>query len=210
MWVMGNTLSLAVPLQTRTATDGGWVTEDYIPPAGSEIDVSIVNATTGVRRKYEHTLDGNKVRFTDRGTLGCGIYGIEITVIETSEVNRRTFKCCQLLICNCTDEAGVLPDGEMLLDATVFVEGPKGEKGEQGPQGEQGEQGLQGPAGPQGEQGARGPQGEQGEQGLQGPAGPQGETGPAGTTDYNELQNKPDLSLYIEGITEDQFNVIFN
>lgn len=50
-----------------------------------------------------------------------------------------------------------------------------------------------GPAGPQG------PKGDTGDAGPQGPQGPKGDTGPAGapgTTDYNQLQNRPDLSVY--------------
>lgn len=58
----------------------------------------------------------------------------------------------------------------------------KGEKGEQGPQGE---------TGPQGEQGLQGPQGPQGEQG---PVGPQGPAGSGGTTNYNDLENKPQIN----------------
>jgi hypothetical protein len=55
---------------------------------------------------------------------------------------------------------------------------------------------LTGPAGPQGEQGPQGiqgPQGEQGPIGLTGPQGPIGPEGQAGTTDYNDLTNKPTL-----------------
>jgi len=75
-------------------------------------------------------------------------------------------------------------------------QGPKGDTGaigSQGPkgaQGEKGEKGDQGIQGPKGETGATGPQGPQGETG---PQGPQGETGPAGTTDYNDLTNKPTI-----------------
>ena len=56
--------------------------------------------------------------------------------------------------------------------------------------------------GPQGPQGERGEKGDKGDPGIQGPKGERGErgekgdTGPAGTTDYNELTNKPDLSQY--------------
>lgn len=82
----------------------------------------------------------------------------------------------------------------------------KGEKGEQGPQGEtgpQGEQGLQGPQGEKGNKGDKGDKGEQGEvgpigpqgpQGEQGPVGPQGPAGSGGTTNYNDLENKPQIN----------------
>lgn len=51
--------------------------------------------------------------------------------------------------------------------------------------------GSQGIQGPQGQQGPAGPAGPQGQQGIQ---GPQGESG---TTDYNALTNKPDLSQFV-------------
>lgn len=70
-----------------------------------------------------------------------------------------------------------------------LVVGPKGEQGDTGPKGEQG---IQGPRGEQGIQGIQGPAG------VPGPAGPQGAKGDPGTTDYNELINKPDLTLKLD------------
>lgn len=81
--------------------------------------------------------------------------------------------------------------------------GEKGDKGDVGPQGPQGEQGLQGPQGEKGDKGDKGDKGEQGEVGPMGPQGPQGEQGPmgpqgpagsGGTTDYNVLENKPQIN----------------
>ena len=161
-WVKGNTLPLAVPLCTKTAVDGEWVMADYFPPEGSVINVSI--AGTFKCRQYTYELDGNVVRFTDDGSLPVGDYGIEIVVREPSNTNRRTFNGGQIRICNDTDEIGMLPDGEMLMDAAIFIQGEPG------------------------------------------PAGP---AGPPGTTDYNELANKPDLSVFAEGVTQEQFNEIF-
>ena len=75
--------------------------------------------------------------------------------------------------------------------------GPQGEAGPQGPQGVKGDTGDTGPAGPKGDtgdtgptgpQGPKGDKGDTGEQGIQGPKGDQGEPG---TTDYNDLTNKP-------------------
>lgn len=124
-WVKGNTLPIAVSLQTKTAVDGKWVTEDYIPPAGSEIQAYLVGANR--RYKYEYTIDGNVVSFTDPGTLPVGDYGVEIIVKEPADMNRRTFKCTEIRIHECTDQVGILPDGEMLLDATIFIQGQKGD-----------------------------------------------------------------------------------
>lgn len=47
------------------------------------------------------------------------------------------------------------------------------------------EEGAPGPQGAPGEKGEKGDKGDKGEQGLQGIAGP------PGTTDFNELENKP-------------------
>ena len=104
-WVKGNTLPLAVPLQTKTAVNDQWVTDDYTPPVGSEIRAFIVGRYK--RYEYEFTLNGNVVEFTDNGTLPVGDYGIEITVKEPTDYNRRTFKCQQIRIVNCTDELGM-------------------------------------------------------------------------------------------------------
>ena len=53
---------------------------------------------------------------------------------------------------------------------------------------------LVGPKGDTGDKGDKGDPGEPGPQGEVGPQGPQGEQGAPGTTDYNELDNKPDLT----------------
>ena len=104
------------------------------------------------------------------------------------------------------DKGDVGPQGPIGLTGP---QGPKGDTGEQGPQGEtgpQGEQGLQGPKGDKGEKGDKGdkgdkgeqgevgPMGPQGPQGEQGPIGPQGPAGSGGTTDYNVLENKPQIN----------------
>lgn len=89
------------------------------------------------------------------------------------------------------------------------IQGLQGPRGDAGPQGERGETGSQGPAGPQGErgpqgiQGERGPQGPTGETGPQGPQGDPGPAGPAGTTDYNELTNKPTIPSAVSQLTND-------
>lgn len=92
------------------------------------------------------------------------------------------------------------------------IQGPQGPTGPRGPQGEKGDKGNTGsvgPTGPKGEQGVQGPKGDpftyedftteqlaalvgpQGPQGEQGPKGETGSQGPAGTTDWNELKNRP-------------------
>ncbi|ASB97711.1 hyaluronoglucosaminidase [Streptococcus equi] len=46
--------------------------------------------------------------------------------------------------------------------------------------------------------GPMGPQGPSGERGLTGPIGPRGPAGKPGTTDYNQLQNKPNLDAFAQ------------
>lgn len=97
------------------------------------------------------------------------------------------------------------------------IQGPKGDplrfedltptqkaelKGEKGDRGEIGPRGLQGVPGPMG------PVGPKGEQGIQGQIGPKGEPG---TTDYNQLSNKPDLTIkadktYVDTKLQDKVN----
>lgn len=75
-----------------------------------------------------------------------------------------------------------------------------------------GRQGIQGPKGDplrfedltstqkaelRGEKGDRGEVGPRGLQGVPGPTGPVGPKGEPGTTDYNQLDNKPDLTKYV-------------
>ena len=161
-WVKGNTLALSVPLVTKTATNGQWVTADYVPPTGSEIKVRMVNSFK--TREVEHTISSNVVSFIDNGKLDIGSWGIEITVKEPTERNLRMFKCGEVLIVNCTDELGeVPPDSNIVLDAAYFIQGPKGDAfryedftPEQlaaltGPQGEQGPAGQDGRDGKDGE-----------------------------------------------------------
>ena len=93
------------------------------------------------------------------------------------------------------NNTAVLKSGTSELKGNLSSSIIQGAQGPVGPMGPQGPQGEVGPQGPQGEAGPMGPQGPQGEQGIQGEQGPQG---PAGPTDYNQLENKPDLSIYAE------------
>lgn len=72
------------------------------------------------------------------------------------------------------------------------LKGPKGDRGDIGPRGSQGIPGPVGPTGAKGEAGQAGPAGPAGAQGPMGPTGPKGDPG---TTDYNQLDNKPNLAL---------------
>ena len=77
-------------------------------------------------------------------------------------------------------------------------EGPKGDIGDTGPQGPKGDKGDTGATGEQGPKGDKGDKGDTGDTGPQGPKGDKGETGetgPAGTTDFDDLTNKPNYAL---------------
>ena len=136
-WVAGNTLNLAVPLQTKTIVNGQEVTAPYTPPAGSTLNVWLVNGRQ--RRKYDYTLTDNVVHFTDNGTLSPATYAVEIQVIEPSTRHLRTFKL-QLAVAATTPDGSPagspsvppFPEGEILLDAAIFIQGEKGDKGDKG------------------------------------------------------------------------------
>ena len=160
-WVFGNTLPMAVPLQTKTIIGTTVTTEDYTPPAGSETHVRLKDRFKA--REYEHTIDGNMVYFEDDGTLPVGVYGIEITVKEPSERNLRTFDCGELEIVNCSEQLGELMEGVLLFTPAVFIQGQKGDKGDpfryEDFTPEQLEA-LTGPVGPAGQDGRDGKDGE--------------------------------------------------
>jgi hypothetical protein len=85
----------------------------------------------------------------------------------------------------------------------IGLQGPAGEKGDKGDKGDTGETGAASTVpGPKGDTGDTGPKGDKGDTGdastvagPQGPKGDTGDTGPAGTTDYEQLDNLPDLSV---------------
>ena len=87
------------------------------------------------------------------------------------------------------DTAAVSNSGtgtDIILDFVV----PAGSEGAVGPRGPEGPAGPVGPQGPKGDTGSQGPQGIQG---IQGPQGPAGADGKGGTTNYNDLNNRPSI-----------------
>lgn len=181
-----------VELKEVVKTQTGTTTEDYIPPVGSEIEVWAIGEYK--KKQFDYTIDGNILMFTDDGTLTVGKYGIRITIAEPESRRLRSFKCDELQIVKCTQDLDLgefIQDGAVTLDAVPFfwAKGDKGDQGIQGIQGERGEQGLKGDKGEKGDK---------------------GDKGDTGTTDYNDLENKPDLSIYMQEVTQEQFNEIFN
>jgi len=228
-WIFGNTLPIVVELKEVIKTQEGTTTEDYIPPVGSDIEVWAIGECK--KKQFDYTIDGNVLMFTDDGTLNVGTYGIRITVIEPESRRLRSFKCEELKIVNCTEDLDLgefIQEGAVTLDAMPFF-WAKGEKGDQGIQGVQGEKGERGE---QGEQGVKGDTGNgissvtlnanytltlnftdgtsYTTPSIRGEKGEKGNKGDAGTTDYNDLENKPDLSIYMQEVTQEQFDNIFN
>lgn len=173
-WVRGNTLPLAVPLVLVTRNGQEEIRTDYIPPEGSELHVRMKNAYNKAT-EYPYTMDGNKVCFEDPGTLAVGTYGIEIKIKEPNS-NRRTFQCCEVQIMESSDFLGDMPDGTILMPEAIYIQGLKGDKGD-----------------PFRYEDFTPEQLEE----LRGPAGP------PGTTDYNELENKPHIPSTLAEMTED-------
>ena len=194
-WIYGNTLPLAAKLRMTTKTEHGKVTEDYIPPEGSVILPAIVGKYT--RKTYSnYAIDGNIVTFTDDGTLGVGTYGIEIRVKEPNK-NLRSFKCGSLTILNCSEELDLgefINNGAVVIDAMPYY-WAKGDKGDPFTYDDFTPEQLAGL---------------KGEKGEKGDTGDKGDKGDAGTTDYNNLENKPDLSIYMQEVSQEQFDEIFN
>lgn len=83
IWIVGNRLELAIPLQKKTVTPGGKVTaEDYVVPDDAKVRVVLKSD----KRSYEYTpseiVDGNIVVVRDNGTLPVGVYGVHVYVRE--------------------------------------------------------------------------------------------------------------------------------
>ena len=230
-WVAGNTLNLAIPLQLITKNEGQEVKEDYYPPEGSEVHASVNNSYK--RRKYPCTVSGNIVSFTDDGSLPVGKYGVEITVKEPNGQNRRYFECNDIEIYECTGSLNAMPDGQVLLDAAIFIQGQKGDKGDaftyddftpeeiaelQRPATEAASAANEAAENANN----KATEAERVNAELSGTTltvtnrngesvsvDTKGDKGDPGTTDYNELQNKPDLSLKLDVISDEELNQIF-
>lgn len=98
-------------------------------------------------------------------------------------------------------EFKVTLDEPIQFNLATGPQGPAGEKGDKGDTGEKGEQGVQGVQGEKGDTGERGPQGLTGATGAK---GDKGEKGAPGTTDYNQLENKPDLTIFYKKTEADE------
>lgn len=95
-------------------------------------------------------------------------------------------------VITCTD-----PDGT--TTGTIY----NGAKGDDGAKGDPGEPGAKGDKGDPGEKGEPGEKGDKGDKGEDGAAGAKGDKGDPGTTDYNELLNKPTIPTKTSDLTND-------
>ena len=88
-WVQGNKLTLVIPMQKVTFTVEGKVTEDYTPPAGSQIVVEL-RSQNYVYRYSPEVKDGNVLKFSDDGKLNAGTYAVIVEVTEPDGTLRRS------------------------------------------------------------------------------------------------------------------------
>jgi hypothetical protein len=230
-WVAGNTQTLLIPLEQEViGVDNEIVAEPYYPAEGSTVTVNLVGKYS--KKSYTPQIDGNLLLVTDNGIIGAGAYDVEVLVENPDGTRHRSLWTSQVVVTKQNDSVLQEWDEFKLLDVKAraalffFVKGDKGEKGDRGEKGEQGEQGIQGNKGDTGNGIAsvvlnadytltvtftdgtsyttpsiRGEKGEKGDK---------GDKGDKGTTDYKDLENKPDLSIYMQEITQEEYNEIFN
>lgn len=175
--VQGNRLELAIPLQTETMTPSGKVVADYNVPEGAEVKVLLVSAWKNLAF-VPTSVSGNLVTVVDNGTLPTGKYAVEVRIKEADGTPLRSKYCNIIDIRDCNDgvtqEYGDFIEGSVTLDAQIFWFA----KGDDGITPHIDETTGNWFIGDE-------------DTGVHA----QGE---AGTTDYNELDNKPDLTIYQE------------
>ena len=139
--VAGNKVTLIIPMQKVVFTQAGKTTENYYPPTGTEIGVTL----QGQYRKYEFvpTVAENNIIFTDNGTLAVGEYAVVITVKEPDDTKRRSKWLMIVTVYDSNepvvDEFDDFPDYAegAIIEGSVFffAKGDKGDPGEGVPEG---------------------------------------------------------------------------
>ena len=139
--VAGNKVTLIIPMQKVVFTQAGKTTENYYPPTGTEIGVTL----QGQYRKYEFvpTIEENNIIFTDNGTLAVGEYAVVITVKEPDDTKRRSKWLMIVTVYDSNepvvDEFDDFPDYAegAIIEGSVFffAKGDKGDPGEGVPEG---------------------------------------------------------------------------
>lgn len=153
----------------------------------SAYEIAVDNGFEGTEQEWLESLIGKGLEFEWKGTqLGVRVEGE--TEYKYVDLKGQAGENGKNLEFNWRGtELGVRVQGQSDYQY-VNLKGEKGDKGDPGTPGVKGATGATGPQGPKGDTGATG---------AVGPQGPRGATGPAGTTDYNALQNKPNLGLYM-------------
>lgn len=219
--VKGNAFGLRLQLEP-VYLEGSPVDGFDVAQAHPALQMKSVAQNSWVSVPYE-IIDAKTVTTQFDGDLPLGVYGFQMSGVWEDEEWRWCAKTVFMIVEE-TKSANLPVDG-ILLDDTLIVtpvitfakgkdgrDGKDGKDGIDGKDGKDGEDGKDGKDGSdgitphidpitgdwfvgdedtgvhaQGPQGVRGPQGERGEQGL---------PGVPGTTNYNDLENKPDLSIY--------------
>ena len=125
--VMGNTLSLAIPLQDKVwrIIDGEKTAQisDFVPLDTDTVSVNIRNDNKIFT--LPATVVENVVSVVDNGTISKGCYGVEIMVQRASGDVRRYYNSCEIHVVEQTREAGIEDGVEFEvethnLEAAVF------------------------------------------------------------------------------------------
>lgn len=175
--VQGNRLELAIPLQTVTMTPNGKVTEDYNVPADAEVKV-VLSSSWKTYGFEPLSISGNVVTIRDDGKLPVGKYAVEVRIRQADGTPLRSKYCNIIDIRDCNDgvtqEYDDFIEGSVTLDAQIFWFA-KGDDGITPHIDETTGNWFVGDT----------------DTGVHA----QGEPG---ATDYNDLENKPDLTIYQE------------
>lgn len=98
IWVMGNRQRLIIPMEREVIPEtGDPYTEDFYPAEDDVVKVAL----TGSYRPFIYTpeIDGHLLILTEPGTLPKGLYGVQITVIDSNgETRLRSFWDQQIVV----------------------------------------------------------------------------------------------------------------
>ena len=207
--VKGNAFGLRLQLEP-VYLDGSPVEGFDVAQAQAALQMKSVGQSGWTNVPYE-VVDATTVTTQFDGKLPLSTYGFQMQGTWSDEEWRWCAKAVFMIVEE-TKSADLPADGILLDDTLIvtpvitFANGKDGKDGKDGitphidPVSGDWFVGTEDTGvhaqGPQGAQGVQGPQGAQGPQGVQGVQGPQGPEGQPGTTNYNDLQNKPDLSVY--------------
>jgi hypothetical protein len=215
-WYIGEALAKSIVFRTVVMEDIGAVVSD--PPDPYESWVDSLTALGAEAQEYARQAS---ISADDAEAAAAQITGMtaEAETLSTGSEATASYSDGVLHFGIPTGPAG--PQGPQGEQGPQGVQGETGPAGATGPQGERGPQGIQGPTGATGATGATGPQGPKGDKGDTGEQGPAGigiptggsagqvlakasgtdydtewinQSGGGGTSDYNDLSNKPQIN----------------